>query len=317
LLLIAASIGGGVLGIGSALVKEQLRRGIRNAGEIARHFSLPCLATLPVESTPAASHCLFPSLSPYVASVHSVRTRLRRLSTTSRNQVLAVISALPQEGKSTFACNFAVAAACAGTRTLLIDGDTFAGSTGDAFNVRGPGLWEVLQRRAPLWSTMAKYLDGRLFVLGARDALGGPDGFGDIPERVIDNLLRECRQHFDLIVIDTPAILSPAGGSMPFIECADRAVMVVEWDRTERLAVNEAIGTLGSHAGKIAGVILNKVPADWHQRFDHGCYVDYAQARKPEPNLLVARDYGDDFRNERMVPQATPVRRSSQQQFRL
>jgi Mrp family chromosome partitioning ATPase len=60
---------------------------------------------------------------------------------------------------------------------------------------------------------------------------------------------------------------------VPFLECADRALLVVEWERTDRQAVTEAINLLGSDAEKIAGTVLNKVAAQWYRLFDAGRYL--------------------------------------------
>ena len=86
--------------------------------------------------------------------------------------------------------------------------------------------------------------------------------------------MKHYRTQFDLIVIDTPATLS-VDATHPFIECADRAVLVIEWERTERQAVREALGSLEVHARKVAGVVLNKVSMEWYRLFENGRYVRY------------------------------------------
>ncbi len=295
-LLIAAAVGGGILGLALVLIMEQMARGLRTGGDVEELLSLPCIATLPAETrdpswrrsllgrrSPGgnagrpADAALFTRnapLSAYTRSLHVLRTRLRRASPTRRSEILVVISALPGEGKSTFACNYALSAASAGARTLLIDGDIYNASASRAFQLTGAGLWEVLRGKASFWNTITQEAESTLTIMNARDPSNVPSETDDIPEAVVANLLRDCSKHFDLVVVDSPAILS-SPGSMPFIECADRAIMVVEWARTERQAVIEALGTLGTHAQKVAGVVLNKVPADWYRIFDNGRYRGY------------------------------------------
>jgi len=97
----------------------------------------------------------------------------------------------------------------------------------------------------------------------------------------LDAFMRSCREQFDLVVIDSPAIL-PMAGNLPFMRTADRAVLVVEWDRTERRAVLEAVDMLGADAGKLAGVVLNKVAIGWYRLFGDSRYMkyfDYAAAQ--------------------------------------
>jgi succinoglycan biosynthesis transport protein ExoP len=297
-LLIASVVGGGILGLGLVLVMEHMGRGVRTGAEVEQLFSLPCLATLPLGTEPAPSRRLFgwgsvrgnaalpadaalfasnAPLSAYAGSLRVLRTRLRRSTPTRRSEILVIVSALPGEGKSTFACNFALTAASSGTRTLLIDGDIYNASASRAFHLTGPGLWEVLRGKASFWNTITQEAESTLTIMNARDPSTVPSETDDIHEAVVANLLSDCSKHFDLVVIDSPAILS-SPGSMPLVECADRAIMVVEWARTERQAVLEALSTLAAHARKVSGVVLNKVPMDWYRIFDNGTYRGYYAA---------------------------------------
>ncbi len=294
-LLIASVVGGGILGLALVLIMEQMARGLRTGAEIevpAETKDPPARRGLLVRRSPRgnaerpADAALFTRnapLSAYTRSLHVLRTRLRRATPARRSEILVVISALPGEGKSTFACNYALSAASAGTRTLLIDGDIYNASASRAFQLTGAGLWEVLRGKKSFWNVITQDAESSLTIMNARDASNVPSELDDIPEAVVANLLRDCSKHFDLVVVDSPAILS-SPGSMPFIECADRAIMVVEWARTERQAVIEALGTLGAHARKVAGVVLNKVPADWYRIFDNGRYRGYYAYGNGLPN---------------------------------
>jgi len=192
----------------------------------------------------------------------------RLLDDATTNKVVTVASAVPGEGKSTFACNFALGAADIGLRTLLIDGDVYTGKTGAVFGVNKAGLSEVLNEQASLQQALAKDPATGLSVLGARN----PSRAGE-PENIdaarLDSLLRRCRNEFDLVVLDTPAIL-PAGGITPYLKCADCAVLVVEWDGTSRQIVSEALDLLDRDARKIAGLVLNKVSPRWFRLFRYG-----------------------------------------------
>jgi capsular exopolysaccharide synthesis family protein len=188
--------------------------------------------------------------------------------------VLVVISALPEEGKSTFACNYARVAACGG-KTLLIDGDLYNASATKAFKVAGPGLWEVLRGQTSLQSALKQSSEGALCVLGARDLSASQPRNQDFPEAELGQLIDDCRKHFDLVVIDCPAVLSSVDGAMPFIKCADGAILLIRWEKTDREAVTEALATLGAHARRILGVVLSMVPVDWYRLFDNGRYRNY------------------------------------------
>jgi polysaccharide biosynthesis transport protein len=286
LLLVAAGFGL-ILGIGVVLLMERLRRGFRTPNEIEQLLDLPSLGILPEQTTgsrrqdrdasdvnpAAARHALDFPASDYAVALRAIATRLRRSAAPKSNEVLAVMSALPGEGKSTFACNLALASASSGVKTLLIDGDVYAMAVSRIFNLKGPGLCELMQGKTKLLSATARQAGSGLYTLGARDPSTTPYESKSVEKDAFAAILRECRQHFDLIVIDSPAILPVDGGT--FIDCADRAVLIVEWERTEREAVLEALATLGPQRRKVTGVVLNKASTLWYRLFDCGQYLRY------------------------------------------
>ena len=284
LLLGAAACLGLLLAIAFTLLMEQMRQGLRSLREATQFLSLPALGMLPAQSDDAerslslrrlpakgggGNACRFALAHPrsaYALQLRAIQARLLDDATT--NKIVTVASAVPGEGKSTFACNFALGAADIGLRTLLIDGDVYTGKTGSVFGVKKAGLSEVLDEQASLQQALTKDPATGLSVLGACN----PSRAGE-PENIdaarLDSLLRRCRNEFDLVVLDTPAIL-PAGGITPYLKCSDCAVLVVEWDGTSRQIVSEALDLLGRDAQKISGLVLNKVSPRWFRLFRYG-----------------------------------------------
>ena len=310
LLLFVSACGGIILAIGSVLVLEQTRQSFRSLREVTRYLSVPGLGMLPDQfendaeprgwldalpiplaariRSPASSPAppAAPSFrfacdqpgSPYTKNLRAIRNRLLQSEMTSRDKIVAVVSALPGEGKSTFACNFGFAAADAGLRTLLIDGDIYGAATSRLFGLKGAGLFEVLENEISLADAVSEDAATRLHVLGARRPSTPAAELPTIDAERLGFLLRDCRKQFDLIVLDSPAIL-PVGDITPHIECADSAVMVVEWDHTARRAAEEALDMMDLHALKVAGVVLNKVSARWCRLFDPGKYLQLVEMR--------------------------------------
>jgi succinoglycan biosynthesis transport protein ExoP len=308
LLLAIAAFGGLVLAIGLILIMEQMRRGMRTDDDVRQALSLPCLGILPhrgkrtardhrgvsprgMSARPAlfgARKAQLDASTSYDVNLRTIRARLRQDQVPGRCEVLAVISALPGEGKSTFACNFALAAAAAGINTLLIDGDAYTSSLTRMFGIKGPGLCEVLAGESALWPAMRKHQRTGLHILGARAEASAPPQHGSLNATALESLLETCRKTFDLVVVDSPAILPVAETTAP-ICFADRAVLIVEWQRTAREAVADAIDLIGpQHSHKIGGVVLNKVAMGWYRlvhddRYvgDYGYYATVQAARLP------------------------------------
>jgi len=297
LLLGAAACAGLLLAIAIALLMEQMRQGFRSLREATQFLALPTLGMLPTQpddtewsrnwrSSPSKGDgggkaCRFALRYPrsaYARQLRAIQARLIDDMTTSK--IVTVASAVPGEGKSTFACNFALAAADIGLRTLLIDGDIYTGKAGLVLGSRKAGLSEVLSEQIPLRQALAKDPATGLSVLGARDPSRAAQ-----PETLdtarLESLLRQCRNEFDLVVLDTPAIL-PIGGITPYLKWSDCAVLVVEWDGTPRQAVSEAVDLLDMDAQKIAGLVLNKVSPRWFRLFRYGGrYPESASVLQP------------------------------------
>ena len=264
---------------------EQLRRGFRTAAELTQVLSLPSVGILPqlerahAKTAAAARVALEHPASFYGKSLAGIRGRLMRTRKRQRGELLTVLSALPNEGKSTFACNLALTSSRSGLSTLLIDGDVYTASATKAFGLRKPGLFEIVQGKSSFSNAVARDADSGLHVLGARDLSKVVDVTRDFDPAGLIPVLREFSKHFDLVIVDSPAIL-PLGGSGAYLQCADRAVLLVEWDRTDRAAVADALETLDFDARKIVGVVLNKVPIGWCHLFSYGAYQKVAAYAK-------------------------------------
>ncbi len=284
-LLAAAAVLGIILGVTLALILEQLRRGFRSADEIAERLGVCGLGVLPeLEASKGSDLKAHARLaierptSDYAGSLWVVMTRLQRAVNTSRSRdVLAIVSALPGEGKSTLACNLALASAASGIKTLLIDADPYTISVTRTFDLNRPGLNEVLDGSAQPATALGRDTRSGLYVLGARDPSSPAREPADT--RRLPALLRELKDQFELIVVDCPALLPVDGGA--FVEHADRIAFVIAWESTDRGAVEQAFHMLGSHVSKVAGIILNKAAPRWYRGFAEGRYLRYGTLPPP------------------------------------
>jgi len=279
LIVLAAGMCGLIFGVGLMLLLEHLRRGLRTPDDVAQALGLPCLGTIPNlnsrrilgprpwQSRAARDKHVALATFEYTRSVSATATRLRR-SSSQGSEVMAIASALPAEGKSTFACNVARATAAAGVRTLLIDGDGYCRGVSRMFGIDGPGLRELSENQSESWDVAVSEVSSGLYVVGTGNTHG--PRFHDFDTAAVAAVLEEFKQYFDLIVVDTPAILPTGGGRL--IECADRIVMIAEWDRTDRAAVSDALAMLGPHESDVAGVVLNKASLRWYRLFAQGNY---------------------------------------------
>ncbi len=173
-------------------------------------------------------------------------------------KVIGFVSALPREGKTTAAANFAGLLAANGARALLIDVD-----------LRNPGLSRslpVLPEKGLVeaivgeqhWQgaclTDRKTKLAILPAVGAKrlshtsELISGPGMCG---------LIEDMRKSFDYIVVDLPP-LGPVVDAKAFAPLADGFVLVAEWGATPRVLVRSLLQAERQIAARTLGVLLNK-----------------------------------------------------------
>jgi polysaccharide biosynthesis transport protein len=299
LLLLMAAGGSLAVALGLAFIVENLDRSYRSVAEIEGDLAMPCLgivpATKPAKTRGARSiicTVLDRPSSPFADSLHSVRARLRPASRREHGDMLVVVSAMPGEGKSVIAGNLAHASAKTGARTLLIDGDLRQASLSAAYPDAKAGLVDVLQGRIALRAALLQDPRSGLSILAAGARPDTVNVLMQTDDGRLAAVLRECRELFDLVIVDSPAIL-PVADSRRLVECGDRAVLVVEWKRTGRETVIEALNAIGAGADKLVGVVLNKVDLDRYRLYDYGRSALYAGGgnvayAKREPEAIAA-----------------------------
>lgn len=159
------------------------------------------------------------------------------------------------------ACNLALTRASHGVRTLLIDADIRGAGVAAFFKSPTPnyGLSDLLAGSAD-FSTVCT----RLRVQG-RDTLsvipaGSPTPHSaELLESVeMRRLLDEAKQHYDLIVIDTPP-LTGVTDAAAIASIVDGVILVVRGGVTDRDALDLTVQRLARVNGQVLGVVFNAV----------------------------------------------------------
>ena len=177
------------------------------------------------------------------------------------SRVIGVISALPGEGKSTVATNFAALLAASGKRTLLIDADLRTPSlsrmlepaprTGLVETILGETTWNQaikIDRRTKLAILPTAIRPGSNAIHHTNELLASPG---------MQRLMGEVRKSFDYVIVDL-APLGPVVDTKAFEPLADGFIFVVEWGKTPSPLVRDLLATESRIESKILGVILNK-----------------------------------------------------------
>lgn len=197
-------------------------------------------------------------------SGHSEMFRVLRASITllgpeEKRKVTLFTSAIPGEGKTTTAVNFALAAAGQGKRVLLVDLDLRRPAVHAAFGIPrdsdSRGVTGYLSGQRSFDDSILTNVSGTgldLMVSGVKAPRPGEllNGF------LLNSLLAEARARYDLIVLDTAPLLA-VPDTRVIAPHADNVCMVVRAEYVPKGAVLRVLSLLEAGRTPLAGIVLN------------------------------------------------------------
>jgi polysaccharide biosynthesis transport protein len=274
------------LGLAAGFLAEALDEGFATAEDVERKTGVPALAVvpklrrselrqLPLSSQHPAAFLLERQVSAFTEACRVLRTTILFAAGQPKTQVVAITSALPNEGKTTLSLCLARVSALSGQRVLLIDCDLRRRSVKDVLDFEPPmGLLQVLAGEVD-WR-QATYLDQEsgMHVLPLSDSGFTPkDIFGADD---MSRLINELRGSFDLIVLDCAPVLAVADTRV-IVAKADCAVVVSRWQKTPVRAVRSALQQLQNAGANVRGVALNSVDGRMQGYYSYPSY-DFSEA---------------------------------------
>ena len=245
---------------------EHRVRRISEPDQIASEASLPVvgeIATLPPRrrfplSVPD-SQTVGWSLSVFEESIDCLRTRLVLSDEWKNLQVIAIVSAVSQEGKTSLTAQLANSLARAtGKSVLMIDGDMRAPDLHELFGIpKDPGLVKVLSGACPLREAVKRTaVNPLVHLLPAGRATRNPHSL--LGNGTLKALLAELRKEYEYIVIDTPPVLS-ASESLGMAKLADGVLVCTLCDSSRAAQLRMTADRLLSAGAKLIGVVLSGV----------------------------------------------------------
>lgn len=154
--------------------------------------------------------------------------------------------------------NLGIALAQTGRRTLVIDADLrrprVAGLLGlDA----AVGITTILVGKTEVQDAIQVHEPSGLHFLagGAKP----PNPTEILQSRVMQDLVEELRQQYDMVIIDAPPLLPVADASV-LSTLSDGILIVLKHGQTTRDQLGEAIARLNQVNARVFGVVVNMVP---------------------------------------------------------
>jgi non-specific protein-tyrosine kinase len=259
------------VGIALAVLRDQLNTAVGGVGDIEKLTGAVPLGVVPFDSTASENPLVdADQQSGRAEAFRTLRTNLQFADVDNPPRVIVVTSPLPNEGKSTSACNVALTLAFGGARVVLVDGDLRAPTVGKYLGVdNSAGLSSVLAGRHELRDVIHDYgRDSTLCVLPSGPKPPNPSEL--LSSQHLVDLVATLANHYDVVVIDAPPLL-PVTDAAVLASVADGAVLVIRHGRTRREEVQRAMQTLSAVNGKLLGTVMNFAP----KRKGRGGYDGY------------------------------------------
>lgn len=302
--LFGAIMMGGVLGAAAAFGREFLVDAFRTSSDVERETGVPCLGFLPTVDVPGSrslrgrhsvdrvsSFVLDAPFSRFTETMRHVKVSIDLSRLSHANKVIGVTSAIPREGKSMVAANLAHLLASLGHSALLIDGDLHARSlTGAIAKDAKVGLLEALERPEQLSQFVVKQKRSQLDFLPAPVAMRLPHAADIIASSHMGQLLDVARARYDYVIVDLPPVV-PVVDAKAAAHLMDSFLFVIDWGRTTKTVILEALASAEVIRERVIGTVLNKAdPAalkrieSYKGRAFHEYYIEPGQGSAQASN---------------------------------
>lgn len=185
----------------------------------------------------------------------NIRTNIEFTSVDNHIRSIMVTSANPGDGKTTTVANLAVVFGQQGKKVLVIGADLRKPSIQDLFAVHtSNGLTNVLSGQTNVMQCIQKTDIENVYVMASGPIPPNPAEL--LGNRVMDEVLLEAYNMFDIVLIDTPPVLAVTDAQILANKC-DGIVLVVRSEKTEKDKIVKTKQILDKASGKILGVVLN------------------------------------------------------------
>jgi len=272
LILAMSGILGLMIGVGLVLLREARNTGFRTARDIELHTGYTVLGQIP--QIPARNR---KKVLNYLASkpasgaaeaVRNLRTSVLLSNVDSPPKVILSTSSIPGEGKTTNSLALAQNLIGLGKSVLLIEGDIRRRTFKQYFDdIPSKGLVSVLSGDQTLEEAVFNTpVLGADLLVGDKTSTNAADLFASDKFK---ELITEAREKYDVVIIDTPPVLVVPDARI-IAQIADAVLFTVQWDKTSKHQVDEALRMFHNSNQRVTGLVLSQINAKRMKHYGYG-----------------------------------------------
>ncbi|MEK0082725.1 GumC family protein [Benzoatithermus flavus] len=267
-----------MLGTLLALLLERLDNGLRGAKQVEQLIGLPTLGLVPrlerlKRNQKPHNYLIAKPLSAYAESLRAIYTSLQLSDVDHPPKMVLVTSSLPQEGKSTLSLSLACFAANSGQKVLLMDVDLRHPSVHrDLGTQPTAGLIEYMAGEKTLDEVLVRDEASGIWYLPIKRQTANPTDL--LGSQKMKQLLAELRERFDFIVLDSAPLLGVTDSKV-VARLVDKVLFAVQWEKTSKDTVVNALAHMREAKASVAGVVLTQVDVRKHAHYGYGDVGQY------------------------------------------
>lgn len=300
LIVVLATLLGGMLSVGLILVRAAFHRGVESPEQL-EEMGLSVYATIPYSENQAKieqqqqqqqqkkkgrkamalNEALLAARNPAdlaMESLRSLRTSLHFAMMEAKNNIVMISGPGPGLGKTFVSTNFAATLAMGGKKVLVIDADLRKGYMQKVMGQEmGAGLSAYLAGQSEMMQVISKTgFDGLDFV--CRGAVP-PNPSELLMHPRFKALLDWAAEHYDFVIVDSPPILAVTDAAIVG-QHVGASLLVARFAKTAVKEVEVAIRRFEQNGVGIKGILLNAVEKKASSYYGNYGYYQYSYGDK-------------------------------------
>jgi len=259
-----------------AFLLEYLDATFKSIEDVEKRLGMTVLGILPLlkeilDDKSMKTHFIDNGKSNYSESIRTVRTGVMLSGLDNPHKIILVTSSVPGEGKSSLACNLAMAVGQM-EKVLLIDADMRRPTIGRTFGFSpaSPGLSNLVAGTETLEQCVNSLEGTGIDVMTS--GIVPPNPLELLSSKKFKDILMNLSEQYDRVIIDS-APTQAVSDSMMISRLSSAVIYVVKSDATPYHVAEQGIKRMHEVKAPLLGVVLNRV--DVSKSHGHGYYGKY------------------------------------------